>query len=235
MTVTIQEKSAAAKDLYFKSPVVVQEYDANIDEYKKYSMEEQVARSWISKNHQFWKRIRYKIWFDDYKAQTFRCVICKNNDPIILDFHHVDPHKKKYNIPTMINQCMKLRDIQAELKKCVAVCSNCHRRITENSIPYDEVVEKAEKEYSEYYGPGENMLEDFAALMLEHINPVVVYKYDDVYIRSYRIRQNFYDHQFRSHPDYINFFRKYIVSKESDYDLGLEDDDELGEFNGSNQ
>jgi hypothetical protein len=53
MTATIQEERqlVIVKDLYFKSPVVVQEYDKIIDDFKIYSMEEQDARSWISEHH----------------------------------------------------------------------------------------------------------------------------------------------------------------------------------------
>jgi hypothetical protein len=236
MTATIHEVygHAIVKDLYFISPVVVQEYEPKIDEFKTYSMEEEEAKSWINKYHQLWKRIRYQVWFDEYKRQTFRCVICKSNDPITLDFHHLDPNKKKYSIPTMINQCMRIREIQAELKKCIAVCSNCHRRITDNSISYDEVVEKAKEEYSEYYRPGENILEEVPDFMLYQMGPVILYKYDEDHIRSYRVLQNFKepddDDRLRRHPDYINFCRKRIVGRESDYDMGLDDDDEVGEF-----
>jgi hypothetical protein len=36
-----------------------------------------------------------------------------------------------------------LQDIQAELKKCIAVCLHCHRKIENVSISEDEVMEKA--------------------------------------------------------------------------------------------
>jgi hypothetical protein len=238
MTAIIHEISGRAivKDLYFTSPVAVQEYVPKIEDFKIFSMEEEDAKSWIIKDHQLWKKIRYQTWFDEYKRQTFRCVICKINNPTILDFHHLDSNKKKYSIPTMINQCMRLREIQAELKKCVVVCSNCHRRITDNSISKEEVMEKAKEEYrdSERPRPGEKIIKEFLNFMLCQMGPIILYKYDEDYVKSYRVLQNlvgsYGDDRLRRHPDYINFCRKRIVGRESDYDLGLDDDDELGEF-----
>jgi hypothetical protein len=40
-----------------------------------------------------------------------------DDNPVVLEFHHLDPKKKKYSISTMINHCMRLRDIQVELIK----------------------------------------------------------------------------------------------------------------------
>jgi len=40
---------------------------------------------------------------------------------------------------------MRLQDIQAELKKCIAVCLHCHRKIENGSISEDEVMEKQMK------------------------------------------------------------------------------------------
>jgi hypothetical protein len=124
--------------------------------------------------------------------------------------------------------------VKAELKKCIVVCSNCHRRITDNAISYGEVVEKAKEEYIEYHHPGENILEEFPDFMLYQMGPIILYKYDEDYVRSYRVQQNFKesddDDRLRRHPDYISFRRKRIVGREPDYNLGLDDDDELGEF-----
>ena len=61
----------------------------------------------------------------------------------------------------MICQCMRLRDIQVDLKKCIAVCPSCHEEIEKGLISSEEVLKKAKREYSKYYRPGENMFEDF--------------------------------------------------------------------------
>jgi hypothetical protein len=45
-----------------------------------------------------------------------------------LDFHHKDPSNKLYNVGRdMYEVGMKL--IKEEVKKCVLICSNCHREL----------------------------------------------------------------------------------------------------------
>lgn len=43
-----------------------------------------------------------------------------------LDFHHIDPTKKDFTIG---NRDYKLKECIEETKKCVLICSNCHREI----------------------------------------------------------------------------------------------------------
>jgi PHP family Zn ribbon phosphoesterase len=150
MTATIQEEPEhiEVKDLYFKSAVDVTAWNFRFEMQVTYTVEEAAANRWIVRMNPIRRKNNFKFWFEDYKSRTFKCAICKNDNPAVLQFHHLDPKKKKYNIPTMINQCMKVREIQAELKKCIAVCSNCHRLITDTSTPYEEVVEKEKEEYS---------------------------------------------------------------------------------------
>jgi len=45
-----------------------------------------------------------------------------------LEFHHVDPNTKDTNFKSLI-KTLKDNQIEAELKKCILVCSNCHREL----------------------------------------------------------------------------------------------------------
>ena len=56
------------------------------------------------------------------------CVDCNESDPIVLEFDHINPNNKKYNISNMMNKSIK--DIDLEIAKCEVVCANCHRRRT---------------------------------------------------------------------------------------------------------
>ena len=56
--------------------------------------------------------------------KTLKCSICGEDRWWVLDFHHTDPNKKEKHISHLIESPKKL---QEELKKCIVVCSNCHR------------------------------------------------------------------------------------------------------------
>jgi hypothetical protein len=232
MTATIQKEidQVQVKDLYFTNPVEVQEWNEELKMIVNYTIEEERAIRFNRVWGQRIKRRDYKYWFDTYKRE-FRCVVCKKDNPII--FHHLDPQKKRYSISTMISQCMRLRDIQAELKKCVAVCPSCHMEIEDNSISYDDLLKKAREEYSKYYRPGECILENFPQDMLVPVELTIVSKYDENYLRKIRVLHNFKEHidgGLEKHPDYIDFCKKYIVTRNSEVDDELYEDDELGEF-----
>ena len=46
-----------------------------------------------------------------------------------LEFHHLDPTKKDF---TISNEYFKLKDAVEESKKCILLCSNCHRELHDN-------------------------------------------------------------------------------------------------------
>lgn len=62
----------------------------------------------------------------DYKGG--KCQICGYNKcNEALDFHHIDPKTKSFNISG--NHCRRWNLVKEEIDKCVMVCSNCHREI----------------------------------------------------------------------------------------------------------
>lgn len=68
---------------------------------------------------------RKKAWME-YK-RTLKCVKCGENHLAALDFHHVvkDPSNRP------INQLLKnsaYGKLEEELKKCIVLCANCHRK-----------------------------------------------------------------------------------------------------------
>jgi hypothetical protein len=64
--------------------------------------------------------------FNEWKS-TLKCMECDEIDPNCLDFHHIDSNEKEYNMKRAVAAGAKT--VIKELKKCVVVCSNCHRKI----------------------------------------------------------------------------------------------------------
>ena len=54
------------------------------------------------------------------------CAKCGEKRIYVLDFHHINPENKAYDINKM-RISYSLEKIQAEIDKCVVLCSNCHR------------------------------------------------------------------------------------------------------------
>ena len=54
------------------------------------------------------------------------CQHCGERDYIVLDLHHVDAKGKDAN-PASLVACSREK-IKDEIRKCIVLCSNCHRR-----------------------------------------------------------------------------------------------------------
>jgi hypothetical protein len=57
------------------------------------------------------------------------CTDCGESDPVVLEFDHLEPDAKCFNI----GQSLPYRSWQTileEIAKCDVVCANCHRRRT---------------------------------------------------------------------------------------------------------
>jgi 5-methylcytosine-specific restriction endonuclease McrA len=59
-----------------------------------------------------------------------KCIMCGENDPVVLDFDHINPATKSFSIAKAITYGKKWEEIFAEIQKCQILCANCHRRKT---------------------------------------------------------------------------------------------------------
>lgn len=55
-----------------------------------------------------------------------RCPFCGQTDKRLLVFHHIDSATKIRSISSMARAVTQIKDLMAELAKCIAVCENCH-------------------------------------------------------------------------------------------------------------
>lgn len=93
----------------------------------------QTAKDWYNKNKSsvvkaVQRRHKEKVkTFNVFKG-NLGCALCDETEPACLDFHHLDPHQKDLEVAALLARGSKLR-LQEEIKKCVCVCANCHRKI----------------------------------------------------------------------------------------------------------
>jgi hypothetical protein len=57
------------------------------------------------------------------------CADCGESDPIVLEFDHLDPKAKSFDIGQSLSY-RNWQSILVEIEKCEVVCANCHRRRT---------------------------------------------------------------------------------------------------------
>lgn len=84
----------------------------------------------MSKSSDHVKRWRKRTKIRLVSALGGKCVCCgydKCNDA--LEFHHRDELGKEFGIGNILSHVVSWDRIVAEVKKCVLVCSNCHREI----------------------------------------------------------------------------------------------------------
>lgn len=72
---------------------------------------------------------RSKFW----SLINVRCVVCKESDPLLIDFHHVGP--KKFRLSRLLSCSINAplsswpTSLISELRQCVPLCVVCHRRL----------------------------------------------------------------------------------------------------------
>ena len=73
-----------------------------------------------------YKKRNYAIIFEYLQAHP--CVGCGNTDVTVLQFHHVT--EKEENVSVSVCSGFSPERILEEIKKCVILCPNCHRKET---------------------------------------------------------------------------------------------------------
>lgn len=70
---------------------------------------------------------RNKIFFERINKikEEKKCAKCNENRYWVLDFHHLDPKEKDFNISNASN--FGQYKVLQEIEKCIVLCSNCHR------------------------------------------------------------------------------------------------------------
>lgn len=81
------------------------------------------------KRHHIGYRDRQRALFQEYydKIQALKtpCAKCGEARPYVLDFHHINPKEKSFNINRKTSKT-DFSVIENEVKKCICLCRNCH-------------------------------------------------------------------------------------------------------------
>lgn len=73
------------------------------------------------------QRLEIVQFIENYKSEH-PCFICGEQCVPCLDFHHAGDNKEA-SISQIPSRMWKLPKIQAEIDKCIVLCSNCHRKL----------------------------------------------------------------------------------------------------------
>lgn len=101
-------------------------------------------------NYRNQKRRALRRKLDLIKLKGNKCNICGYDKNLAaLEFHHLDPTKKKFRLDSRVLSNKKWNEILEEAKKCILVCANCHRELHNPDLAINNVVDKLEKEGEE--------------------------------------------------------------------------------------
>lgn len=85
----------------------------------------------------------------DHKS-TNPCAHCGETDITVLDLHHLVPSDKDVAVAIGVHRGWSTRRLIREIKKCITLCANCHRRETHRTrssaaeqLPLKQSVESA--------------------------------------------------------------------------------------------
>lgn len=69
--------------------------------------------------------------FRDSLLAQFSCYICDESDPDLIDWHHVYPEQKQFEISRYGTPHNQWWD---EVLKCIPLCVLCHRKLHKNKL-----------------------------------------------------------------------------------------------------
>jgi hypothetical protein len=73
---------------------------------------------------------RERLWeFYNQLKENLECTQCGESHPATLQFHHLDPQKKDFNLSESIRQGYSAERIKREIAKCTVLCANCHAKL----------------------------------------------------------------------------------------------------------
>lgn len=113
---------------------MIEPTEVKVMPYRSKEKQKQFQQEWFIKNKnkvydlRGTRRNKAKRWVSEYK-KTVVCELCGEGESVCLDFHHKDITKKRDTISSLANQAFSIDAIKEEIKLCMVLCANCHRKI----------------------------------------------------------------------------------------------------------
>ena len=86
--------------------------------------------NWDNNRERYSEGVKQRKLLKSQKLNEYKnncsCKKCGESRNHLLDFHHIDPTKKKFGVASGPHN-HSWKDIKNEIKKCIVLCSNCHR------------------------------------------------------------------------------------------------------------
>ena len=84
-----------------------------------------------------------KAWYREYKEQL-QCMICGENHPACLQFHHRNKEEKSFTIGKLAMRPTSKKRLLDEIAKCDVLCVNCHAKLhwreTHETDSWEEII-----------------------------------------------------------------------------------------------
>lgn len=99
---------------------------------------------------------RVKRWRKETKNRIVKsmggcCQLCKyNKTNNALELHHINPIEKDFSFGTIRANPKSWKKIVDELRKCILVCSNCHKEIHEGIVDIPNNYSTFDESYKEF-------------------------------------------------------------------------------------
>ena len=89
----------------------------------------------MSKSSEAVKRWRKNTKDRMVKSMGGCCQICGyNRSQKALEFHHINPNEKEFSFGKLRANPQGVNTLIEELKKCIMLCSNCHKEVHYNGL-----------------------------------------------------------------------------------------------------
>ena len=73
------------------------------------------------------RRKERRLWFLAI-TNTTKCVVCPENHPWCIDFHHLNSKEKDQTVAKLLSDLRSKDRVIKEMEKCIPLCANCHRK-----------------------------------------------------------------------------------------------------------